>query len=284
MPTVAVDTWSCLDRSGATVQLQTLAVNLESWGDSRQSVPPVRGKNVVIPHLPGEQYTPKMPDSRVITLAGWVRGVNDDGSAETNGPEIGFRQNWAQLKSLLFNRGEQFTLTKQFYDGAGTLRTASALVECAGGLQPSMIGRNGARFTVDLLMADPFFYSTPQTFACSTATPYTGAILGDWYATRVSYAGNILTQPCDNFGFTIGGLPLASTWTCTYVSTLTGAIAIDGPSQTMLLTGLFKLDSYVKHTGFGGWLWLPPGATSSIVAVAAHGTFSGNFTYSPAWY
>lgn len=144
------------------VSLQTYAKNIESLGP-RLTPPPLRGENELIPFALGRRWVPKVVDSRVIPLAMWVRGYNDDGSRPSDQPRK-FYENWEALVNLLWTPGKQINLTKRFYH-AGILRTATAKAEFVGGFEPKMIGRSGAKFVVDLELADPYFYDAEtQTF------------------------------------------------------------------------------------------------------------------------
>lgn len=164
------------------VSLQTLAWNIVTWGGDREAPPPVRGSNITVPYVPGQTWTRKTPDSRVITLAMWVVGANEDGSIPTSGSQRAlFEKNWHQLRNLLFKPRRQLVLKKRFrIFGDNTVYTGQALAEYAGGLNPTMNGEFRAAFTVDLLLADPYFYGDPITLSIDPDTPEEEfTILGD---------------------------------------------------------------------------------------------------------
>lgn len=168
------------------ISLNTYANNLTSWGDGREGARAFRGENQLIPFRAGKRHVKKLPDSYVMTLSGWVLG--NDGDSPSSSVE-GFRANWRKLRRALWNQGEQFELTKRWIDpdDGVTMRTATAMVEFVGGMEPKMIGPQGAFFSVDLELADPFFYGTEQshTFAADSATNLT--ILGDYPTTKVRF-------------------------------------------------------------------------------------------------
>jgi len=142
--------------------LQTWARNISTLGGSRWGVPSMRGSNIMVPGRAGALWQPKVADSRTITLAMWVRGTDDNGVLGTT-PKKTFTANWRALQQLLWKPdGTQFSLTKRWDDGSG-VKSATALAEFAGGLEPTMMGPYGAKFTVDLLLADPYFYGTQVT-------------------------------------------------------------------------------------------------------------------------
>jgi hypothetical protein len=137
------------------VSLQTYARNIETLG-GRDTPPKFRGEDITIPYAVGQRWVPKTPDSRIIPLGMWVRGVNDDGSIPANQRDA-YDDNWRMLRNLLWQRGRQIVLKKRFKVN-GVLHTATALAEFSDGLEPAMIGRTAGKFTVDLKLADPYFY------------------------------------------------------------------------------------------------------------------------------
>ena len=140
--------------------LNTWAWNISTLA-GRMSPPEMRGEDRVIPYAPGEEYVPKVVGSRTLTLAMWIKGSTADGAVPLTARDA-FDDNWAALVKLLWTPGRQFNLGKQFKRG-GVQRYAVAKAEFVGGLEPSMIGRNGAKFTVDLKLADPYFYDDVAT-------------------------------------------------------------------------------------------------------------------------
>lgn len=137
------------------VSLQTFAQNITTLG-GRFSPPPMRGDDITVPYSPGQRWIAKTPDSRIIPLAMWVRGWNADGSRPTDTARK-FDENWRTLRNLLWQPNRQIALKKKFWV-EGVLRSATALAQFEGGLEPTMKGRNGAKFVVDLKLADPYFY------------------------------------------------------------------------------------------------------------------------------
>ena len=135
--------------------LHTFARSIQSL-NGLMAPPEFRGEDVMIPYLPGEVWVPKVPGARYLSLGITLLGIDIDDVGGTPTQEK-FQSNWNDLVRLLWRPGEQFALTKRFYDN-GELRTATALVEFAGGMEPTMMGRNGAKAVVKLKLADPYFY------------------------------------------------------------------------------------------------------------------------------
>lgn len=169
--TTTTDTYMSVDG----VPLQTYAYNISSWGGDREAPPTLRGGNIVIPGAPGALFVPKLVDSRIITLGMWVQGCTEDGlipSSASRREE--FERNWRALRKLLWTPRKQITLTKRFRNyGETAITVATGKAQFAGGLNPSMTGTQRAIFTVDLLMADPYFYGPEVTLPTYTTNQQT---------------------------------------------------------------------------------------------------------------
>jgi hypothetical protein len=139
--------------------LHTYAHSIETL--SNIAIPNFRGENDVVPLTPGATWVEKVPDQNVITLGMWARGVDPDaGGGASQATKRQYQKNYHDLVRMFWNPRRQVALTKRFYDGDGDDPiSATALVEYAGGLAPTMIGNNAGKFTVDLRLADPFFYA-----------------------------------------------------------------------------------------------------------------------------
>lgn len=144
------------------VSLHTLAWNISTLA-GRMAPPPLRGTDIVIPYAIGERWVEKIPGSRIMPLAMWIKGSDENGGVpEGRTARMQFDDNWRALQNLLWTPGRQFNLTKRFYVD-GVLRVATAKAEFASGMEPTMIGRNGAKFVVNLKLADPYFYDDDVT-------------------------------------------------------------------------------------------------------------------------
>lgn len=142
--------------------LNTLAFNIETIG-GRMRVPQGRGEDIDVPYRPGQVWRPKFPSSRILTLGMWVIGAEEDGSVPSVGSaqRIQFNENWDKLIRLFYKPGRQLALTRRLAMSAGILET-DALAELVSDMDRSMFDQFGARFTVDLKLADPYFYDAAQ--------------------------------------------------------------------------------------------------------------------------
>lgn len=170
--------------------------SISTFGGSRFGMPTLRGQNVEVPYRAGQAWRAKYPDQRTVTLTMWLTG---DASSSQPYPasdsRLAFNDNWQALRAAFWLRGAdgsvQGKLTRNWYLSAGGpgLVTATAMAEVAGSLDLTMNGRTGAAFTVDLLLADPYFYGSQisqQVGASGTITNPGDGICGEGFASPVN--------------------------------------------------------------------------------------------------
>lgn len=105
------------------------------------------------------------------------------------------RENWRKLLRLLWTPGRQIALTKRWTDEFGDQHTATAMAQYSGGLKPD-VGAGGTRleFSVDLTLADPFFYdAVPQVINVPFGDQVVHEVLGDFRSrkTFIDVTGDI---------------------------------------------------------------------------------------------
>lgn len=166
--------------------LNTYAKNIKTMGEGRMAAPRLRGKNRIIPFREGEQWVPKLAGSREITLKIWMKGTDDDGVGLSKAK---YQENWNALATLLFTPGRQFTLTKRFWAG-GIIRSASALGEYAGGLDPDMIGSMASEFEIDISIPGIWFFDDVATTLSLVNGDNTVTVPGSHETTEVYFTIN----------------------------------------------------------------------------------------------
>lgn len=168
------------------VSLNQFAWNIKSRGGSRRGTASPRGENRTIPHRYGRRYVPKYRDSRIIALPMWVRGSENDGSEPADGDNAKkFDENWDILANLFDFEGQK-PLTKRWLE-AGQIKSATAMVEYSGGLDPDVMPGDRADFAPELLLADPWFYEAEALVAAFSGSQ------------TITVRGN---KPTDRVGFT----------------------------------------------------------------------------------
>ncbi len=234
------------------------------------------------------------PDN-VFFAWGWDGTPNDSASSmfrlnmET-GRQV-LRENWRALRRLLWTPGRQVKLTRRWTDEDGVFRTATALAQFAGGLEPDVsAGGTRAEFSVDLKLTDPFFYETaPQVLTIqSDGVPVPVNVPGDFRSRRVVIE---FTGTMTSLTLTAPGLTLGVDNTGNGAEAGTKAYSLDvakfkatkhvtdpGVDATYVWTGK------VTHAGLREWFGLEPGDGVLVAASAAGGgPFPVKITYYPAW-
>jgi hypothetical protein len=290
------------------VSLQTLAFNITTLGDDREAAIPLRGSDIVIPYMPGSKHVTKVPDSRILTLGMWVIGANEDGSIPVDeNVRRTYDRNWKHLRRLLWRRGRQFTLTKRFWvpeadlvaagvdvsalqqSGLWRLYTAEAQASYSGGLDPRKSGPARAVFTVDLRLADPYFYgpeisvpfSTAPADAVNPGPSQTISVLGDDRTTYVEldFVGPVTTPRVTNST----ELGLWVQYSTVVAATETATVRAHNFSATHYPVGTsYKSSGYVTHAGDRFWMFLEPGSVQLELTVQA-GTGTAELRYRPVW-
>lgn len=264
------------------VSLQTMAFNISTLGGDRASPPFLRGENLLVPAARGRRWMPKVVDQRVISLGMWVQGCTEDGLVpvgQSNRRQ--YDENWRKLRTLLWTPGREVTLTKRFWV-AGTLKTASAKAQFASGLVPFMNGPARATFTVDLALADPYFYG-PDVITNLTTGTQNVTLQGDDITneikihvdgarTNVKVRNATLNTDVEYHGDVNTGAKLdIDVMKYSAIFTPSGA----GPVPVSVIGG-------IRHTGDVSWLSMRPG-TNSVVVSSSSGIGAVIMTHREVW-
>lgn len=264
------------------VSLQTYAFNITSWGD-KQTLPPTRGANLLVPMQPGQTYVPKIPDSRTLTLNMWVTGANPDGSIPRNPAALAtFQSNYAALQNLFWSVRQQMQLSQVVQYPDGTTHTVTALAEYAGGMQPTMQGQSAAIFSVDLLLADPFFYG--PTIATTLGSSTTINVVGDdrTDAVTLTLTGARNTLRVQN------STPTSQPYFTYNYSTASGdSVLFDVMNFKVTHTpsggASYQAAGRISHGADPFWLFLNPG-NNTIAVSSTSGTGTVSLSYQPRWF
>lgn len=292
------------------VSLQTYAFNITTLGGDRQAPPPVRGDDITVPYAPGQKWVPKVPDSRTMTLGMWVIGADEDGliPADAEVRRL-YERNWAKLRKLLWTPRRQFTLTKRFWvleedlvaggvdvddlprSGDYRLLSASARGSYAGGLVPTMAGGPArATFTVDIKLADPYFYSDEIeiAFSMTSGSSLPGptrdvTVLGDdrTHQIEVDLTGPLGSPRLSNLSDE--EIDLWMRYATSVDASTSATVRVRPFSATHFPGGApYKSSGYVQHDGDKFWFYLDPGE-ATLALTAASGTGTAKLRYRPAW-
>jgi len=258
--------------------LHTYASAIETLG-GRDAPPNTKGEDVDVPYKVGDEYVEGVPGPRIIPLAFWVRDTQADGSTAANRANA-YDDNWRALRNLLWNQGRQYSLTKRFRVG-GTLRSATALVRWAGGLQTSMRGRYLSKFVVDLKLNDPYFYDDVAVVTNLVNGNQNVTFLGDADTTHIEVA---IAGARDNIIIKNNTMNIQVQYTDPLLSGDVANIDIHDFEAITTPSGdaPFDSESLILHSGHQYWLKGRPG-TNQFNLSSDSGTGAVTMTHRAAW-
>ena len=262
--------------------LQTYAMNIETVGGARRAPTKFRGDNVKIPHRRGGRFRKKVPDQRTLSLNMWVRGCDDDGKIPSGRTARAlYEQNLDRLINLLW-RGEddQMVLTKRVFKGEA-ITPVDALAEFSGGLEPSMIGRRAAKMTVDLLLADPYFYDRTWTTVTLANGNNSIVVPGTAKTTKIKVTINGARNVTRLRNSTYG---VETTYNDSLNAGDVALLDIDAFNAYKTPSGQtqVRMNTKVVHQGDAEWLYLKPG-TNVIALSSTSGAGQVQLQYKAAW-
>lgn len=251
----------------------TAAYAVESFP---HSVPARRGEDITVPYRDGARHVTRKPfDVRKEPLNMWVRGVNTSGvvpPGKTQRQQL--ELNIEYLKSLFATSG-QVALRVGMLDG--TYRTAQVEILSAINFIKSA---NYAKMSVELLFADPFFYS--DTLVTETIELTSGSV-----SVNLTNAG---TAPVKKGIITITGITsnckisnTTNSISCTYTGVLADDVeaVISLTNQTVKIGGENYL-GFLTHLGAPEWFVLNPGTNAIEITGDTYGG-SVEISYYPAY-
>lgn len=236
-----------------------------------------------MPYRAGQAWRAKFPDQRTITLAMWLNGAATASVAyPAADPRLAFNNNLQQLRQQLWARGAggslQGQLQRNWYltQGTNKLVTSTAMAEVAGSMDLTMSGRLHAGFSVDFLLADPYFYGAQQTQACTgastTCTALGEGVVGEGYSSAVNAFTVQLSAACTVTNGTAG---------VAFSFAQAGAqypVTVDVLSCTVTDNAGINQVAGLTHSGSRFWMALLPGA-NIITVSAGTATFRWNDCY-----
>jgi hypothetical protein len=261
--------------------LQAPYWNITTFGGSRSGIPTLRGQDIAMAYRAGQAWRAKYPDERTVSLTMWLDGSGSAAGWPAPDAHLAFNNNWQQLRQSFFSRGAggsvQGQLQRNWWltqGGSNKLVTSTAMAEIAGSMDLTMNGRTGAAFTVDLLLADPYFYGATRTQAVSgsgTITALGEGVAGEGWPSPVSTFTVQVSAPCTvtnstaGISFTVASGPAFPVT----IDVLNGLITDNSGASA---AGKFS------HTGARLWMGLLSGV-NSIAVSAGTATFTFNDAY-----
>lgn len=251
---------------------------------SRLVLPKLRGDNTLFPGRDGRAFRIKHTDSRVITLAMWVAGIDPttDQPATTH-QDVQFNDNWKALQQLFWSPDKQLVLTRRWWQNASnpTLKTATALCELAGDMAPTMTGRTRADFAVDLLLADPYFYGpeiSANLLPGQTVVVNNPGDIPVYSTIKIEYNGELVSPTITNPSIT------PNVWMRLNTAVIADKVLVDVGDFTVVNTfNNSNLTGAVTYSGAEYWFKLNPG--NNNIKLTSLGNNTGNVVlkFKPAY-
>jgi hypothetical protein len=266
------------------VSLNQYCWAIKSVGGSRLAVPKLRGDNTLLPFRDGRSFRSKNADSRVITLAMYVAGIDPStDQPHTSKQKVQFNDNWKTLQRLFWSPEEQLTLTRRWWENSTTpvLRTATALCELAGTMDPTMTGRTRADFAVDLLLSDPYFYGPEISVNLATTGTATVTNPGDvpvWSTINITLNGELVSPTITNQSIT------PNVWMQVNTAVIANPININVADFTVINSfDNSNLTGTVTHSGHRAWMRLNPGNNTLKLTSTGNSTGNAVLKFKPAY-
>jgi hypothetical protein len=227
-----------------------------------------------VPYRAGQLWRAKYPDERTVTLTMWTDSqMSANQSYPAADPRRAFNDNWQALRAAFFTRGAQGGLQGQLQrnwyltqSGTPTMVTSTAMAEIAGSMDPTMNGRTSAAFSVDLLLADPYFMGAPRTQTITTAggtiTALGEGVVGEGFASAVNSFTVKISQASTVTNSTAG-----VSVTHSGAGVVTWPVTIDVLRYTALDAVGNNVVGGLTHVGSRMWQCLLSGA--NVIAVTA---------------
>lgn len=150
--------------TGQTWSFGGVNLNTKAWSvievPEGIGTPGLRGSNLQVPFQNGKRWIKKRYDERVVMLPMWVRGVDPlTGKVPSDQSETETLYDNIDYLSSVFGKRGQHILKRTLPDG--TVREAIAEIYRPVSFAKKQAGF--AKFAVEFLLADPFFYALENT-------------------------------------------------------------------------------------------------------------------------
>ena len=160
--------------NGQTWQFNGVSLNSKAWSvievPEGLGTPGLRGNNIQVPFQNGKRWIKKRYEERIVMLLMWVRGLDSlTGKLPSGKSENDVLYENIDYLSSVFGKQGQYVLKRILPDG--TVREAVAEV-----YRPVTFGKTQtgyAKFAVEFMLSDPFFYAplpTVETKAVASLT------------------------------------------------------------------------------------------------------------------
>jgi hypothetical protein len=241
-------------------------------------VPPLRGSDRQYAFRPGADFRARVADSRTVTLGLWLLG-QDSGGVFADWPDQYAAAERALVRLLRPDASRQFAITRTWTDDLGSHTATGHGI--ADSVQRVRHGAFQGRATVDVHMADPFFYGS----ALTVNLPVGPAVLVDnpgdelTTAASVEFRGQLSNPTLTN------STPAPDVWLKVGTDIAAGdKVTADGTAASVVRgSDAANLIGALTHSGARSWFGLGRGS-NSVTLSADGGTGSAVLTFQPVYY
>jgi hypothetical protein len=242
--------------------------------------PPLRGEDRQYAFRPGRAFRPRVTDSRTITLGLWLIGQDGPGTTAAD-----YMNNYAEAERTLIrllrpDYGVEFEITRTWTDDLGT-HTATGHGVAAEAPQRARAGKHAGRVTVDIAMADPFFYGSAMAVDLAVGVSEVVTNPGDAMTTAavIDFTGQLSNPTLTNSTL------VPEVW----LKVGSDVGAGDGVTADVTATSAVRdsdganLIGAITHSGARAWFALGRGA-NTVTLSADGGAGTATLTYQPVYY
>lgn len=257
--------------------LATYATKIQVVGEGVSGVPPLRGSDRQYAFKGGAAHRARTPDSRSITLGFWVSGRGATYADRVSD----FAARITAIRALIWKGGDQFTLSKTWTDPAGT-HTASAEGIVVDGV-PLQVKRSAhqAQCTIDVHLADPWFYGAGIPVTIPVGVPTMINHFGDdtTWRTVIAFVGQLSNPQLAN------STPAPDVTVKLGTAVASGdSVLVDCDETTVTRdSDSANLIGALQHSGSRQWFGLAPG-TNTVTLTADSGAGHAIVTYKPLYF
>ena len=250
------------------------------------ALPPKRGDDTTFANRPGREYRNKPPDSQTIALPMWVTGSDPATGVQAADPRLAWNDNWRALQQLVNPPGGgQVSLTRRkklTVGGVPTVVSATAQAEYTQ-MIPSMTGRTRADFSLEFLLAVPYFFGSQVTTShIEVSTPATinnpGDDIAGWFEFEIDFVGTLVNPKLTN------STPSTDVWV-KYGSSISAGDTVTLDVESFTATRESDSENVIGNITHGGkpyWLGLWPG-DNTITLTADSGSGYAIIRYKPPY-
>lgn len=247
---------------------------------SGAGVPPQRGSDRQYAFKAGAAHRKRTDDSRSMQLGFWIMGELGPGSTEAEWA-ANFRQAVEALNMLLRpDDGDQFSLTRtQDRNGVPTTATAQA-ISGTGVDVGEFAGIWRSKVTVDLHLADPYFYGdqVAQVLSVGVPTPVFNAGDTTTHEVIIELDGQLTNPQITN------ATPNPDVFVKVGSAVASGSqVVLDIEERTVKRDDGANLIAALTHSGARAWMPLRRG-TNQLTLTADAGTGTATIRHQPIYY